>query len=306
MTRMIVCAALILSAVTLSAEEAIVATVNGVPIKASELEQAIDRLIPRISFHGEVSEEKRAELRDKALDDLISMELRYQDATAKGVKLDTKMVKEQMAAIRGQFNAKSDYEKALKRAGMTESTLRQQVEKEVLVYQLTQKTVVEPSRMADEALKEYYEKNRSKFRQPERVRLRVISVKEESKAREAYEKIRAGEDFGSVAAKMSEDNYRIMGGDTGYVHKGRFIPEIENLAWKLPNGAVGGPVQGQGNGTWFIIKVEDKSPERDLPFEEVKDKLRADLESKRSNELMAKWLAELKAKSRIEITSKKP
>ncbi len=305
MKRMIVCAALILSAVTISAEEAIVATVNGVPIKESELEQAIDRLIPRVSFHGGVSEEKRAELRDKALDDLISRELRYQDATAKGIKLDTKMVKEQMASIRGQFNGKSDYEKALQRAGMTEAPLRQQVEKDVLVYQLTQKTVVEPSRMTDEALKEYYEKNRNKFRLPERVHLRVISVKEESKAREAYDKIKAGEDFGNVAARMSEDNYRIMGGDAGYVHKGRMIPEVEDLAWKLPKGAVGGPVHGQG-GTWFIIKVEDKSPERDMSFEEVKDKLRTDLESKRSNELMAKWLEELKSKSKIEMTSKNP
>ncbi len=304
MLRSIVFAALLLWATGISAQETVIARVNGAAITSNELEQAIDRLMPKMSFHGGVSDEKRSELHQKALDDLISRELRYQDAVAKGVKLDKKMVKDQMAAIRGQFDTKSDYEKALQRAGLTEAKLRDQVEKDVLVYQLTQKVVAEPSRMSDAALKEYYEKNRNKFRLPERIRLRVISMKEESKAREAYQKIKDGEDFGNVAAKMSEDNYRIMGGDTGYIHKGRMIPEVEELAWKLPKGAVGGPIQG--GGFWFIIRVEEKSPARELTFDESKDKLRKELESQRSTELMDKWLDELRAKSKIEILSKNP
>ncbi len=302
--RYLIAASLLASAVSVSADEAIVAKVNGVAIRSTQLEQAIDQLIPKVSFHGGVSEEKRAELRQKALDDLISNELRYQDAVAKGISLDKKMVKEQLESVRGQFDTKSDYEKALKRAGMTEGQLRETVEKEVLVYQLTQKVVVVPSRMSDAALKEYYDKNRDKFRQPESIRLRVISMKEESKAREAYQRVSSGEDFGNVAARMSEDNYRIMGGDTGYIHKGRMISQVEDLAWKLPLGTVGGPVQG--GGFWFIIKVEERSPARELSFEESKDKLRKELEARRSNELMEKWMDELKSRSKIEIISDKP
>ncbi len=304
MIRYLIAALLLASAVGVSADEAIVAKVNGVAIRSTQLEQAIDQLIPRVSFHGGVSEEKRAELRQKALDDLISKELRYQDAVAKGISLDKKMVKEQLESVRGQFDTKSDYGKALKRAGMTEGQLRETVEKEVLVYQLTQKMVVLPSRMSDAALKEYYDKNRDKFRQPESIRLRVISMKEESKAREAYQKVTSGEDFGNVAARMSEDNYRIMGGDTGYIHKGRLIPQVEDLAWKLPLGTVGGPVQG--GGFWFIIKVEERSPARELTFDESKDKLRKELEARRSNELMEKWMDELKSRSKIEMIPDKP
>jgi parvulin-like peptidyl-prolyl isomerase len=299
MKRLIVCALLVFWATNIVADDKVVAKVNGVAIRSTELEQAIDRLIPKISFHGGVSEEKRAELRQQALDDLVSRELRYQDAMAKGIKLDKNMVKEQLALVRGQFDKKGDYEKALKRAGMTESQLREQVEKEVLVHQLTEKIVVAPSRMSDSALKEYYDNNRSKFSQPESIRLRVISMKDEGKAREAYQKIKKGEDFGNVAARMSEDNYRIMGGDAGFVHKGRMIKEVEYLAWKLPKGSLGGPLLASGS--WFIIRVEDISPAREIPFEEAKDKLRKELEKKRSTELMNKWIDELKAKSKIEI-----
>jgi parvulin-like peptidyl-prolyl isomerase len=292
-------AALLAITLNVSAEESIVARVNGVAIRSTELELAIDRLLPRMSFHGGVSSEKRAEVRKKALDELINRELRYQDAVAKGMKLNQGMVNEQLAAIRGQYDTKSDYENALRRAGMTEGQLREQVEKEVLVHQITEKITVEPARMSDKALKEYYEKNRSKFRQPERIRLRVISMKEENKAKEAYQKIKNGEDFGNVAAKMSEDKYSIMGGDVGFIHKGRMLPAVEDVAWKLPKGAVGGPLLA--NGTWFIIKVEDRTPARDLSFDEVKVKLKKELESERSNELMEKWLSELKAKATIEI-----
>ncbi len=291
-------------AMTASADESIVARVNGVAIRSTELEQAIDRLLPRVSFHGGVSEEKRAAVRQKALDELISRELRYQDAVAKGIKLDKNMVNERLTAIRGQFNGKSEYEKALKRAGMTEDQLRVVVEKEVLVSQLTQKMTVEPSRVSDQALKEYYDKNRSKFRIPERMRLRVISMKEESKAKEAFQKIKDGEDFANVAAQMSEDQYSILGGDTGFIHKGRMVPEVEDFAWKLPKGNVGGPFLA--GGMWFIIRVEEKVPARELSFEESKDKLRKEMESQRQNELMAKWLDELKAKAKIEIIQKNP
>ncbi len=297
-------AALMAIALTAVAEESIVAKVNGAPITAAELEQATDRLLPQMSFHGGVSSEKRAEVRQKALDDLISRELRYQDAVARGIKLDKGMVKEQMAAIRGQFASKSEYEKALKRAGMTEGQFREQLEKDVLVYQVTQKVTVEPARMSDQALKEYYEKNRSKFQLPERIRLQVISMKEESKAKEAYQKIKSGEDFGSVAAKMSEDRYSVTGGDVGFIHKGRMIPAVEDMAWKLPKGAVGGPLLA--NGTWYIVRVEERAPARDLSFDEVKAKLKKEMESQRSNELTEKWLGDLKAKAKIEILSKKP
>ena len=300
----LIAVALIAIALTVSAVESIVAKVNGAAITSTELEQAIDRLLPRMSFHGGVSSEKRAEVRQKALDDLIGRELRYQDAVAKGMKPDKSMVKEQMAAIRGQFTSKSEYEKALKRAGMTEDQFREQVEKDVLVYQVTQRVTVEPSRMSDQALKEYYEKNRSKFQVPETIRLRVISMKEESKAKEAYQKIKSGEDFGNVAARMSEDNYSVTGGDVGTIHKGRMIPAVEDMAWKLPKGAVGGPLLA--GGTWYIIRVEDRTPARDLSFDEVKARLRKELESQRSNELMEKWLGELKAKSTIEILPKNP
>lgn len=283
------------------AEEAVVARVNGAAILQTELEQAVDKLIPRATFHGSVSNEKRDEFREKALEDLIIRELQYQDALAKGMKPEKKQVKEQMKTIRDRFSSKKDYKKALNQAGLTEDQLQSRVEKDVLVAQVIAKITIEPSQLTPAEVQGHYEKNSDKFKQPESVRLRIISAKAEVKAKEALSKAAGGGDFGEIAARMSEDNYRVKGGDIGYVHRGRLYPELENAAFNMKAGAIGGPINAEG--TWFIIKVEDKLPERQLSFEEVKNKLKKELEAKRSGELMEKWMGELKSKAKIEIVS---
>jgi len=53
--------------------------------------------------------------------------------------------------------------------------------------------------------------------------------------------------------------------------------------------------------TCFIIKLEEKKPAHQMTFEEAKDKLKKELEKKRSNELREKWMADLRAKAKIEI-----
>ena len=45
---------------------------------------------------------------------------------------------------------------------------------------------------------------------------------------------------------MSEDNYRIKGGDIGYIHRGRVVQEIEDVAFKLKKGEMSDLIKGNG------------------------------------------------------------
>jgi parvulin-like peptidyl-prolyl isomerase len=64
-------------------------------------------------------------------------------------------------------------------------------------------------------------------------------------------------------------------------------------------GEVSGLIRTEG--MWFIIKVDEKKSEQRLTFGEAKDKLKKELEARRSAELLEKWNQELKAKAKIEI-----
>lgn len=295
----IIAAFILSSSFSSFADESVVAKINGTVITERELEDAVSRIIPRSTFHGNVTEERRNEFRQQALDELINRELEYEDAVAKGMKPDRKMVNDQMDSILGRFQTKKEYKKALEQAGMNEDRLRAQVEKDTLAYQAVMKTTTEPAHMSDGALKEYYEKNIEKFKQPESVKLRLISAKDKSKAKAALSRLNGGEDFGKVAAGMSEDSYRVMGGDIGYMHKGMLLQELEDAAFQLNVGEVSGLISAGGN--WYIIKAEDKRPAHQVSFDDARAKLKKELETKRAKELMEKWVSDLRAKAKIEV-----
>ena len=157
--------------------------------------------------------------------------------------------------------------------------------------------------MSETNLKEFYDKHITEFKKPESAKLRVISTKDEKKASEILEKLKAGEDMAQVANAMSEDDYKSKGGDIGYVHKGRIAPEIDKAAFNLKVGEVSAPIHVED--VWYIIKVEDKKPEYAVPFEEAKGKLEKELETEKALELQKKWIADLKSKAKIEILLKK-
>jgi parvulin-like peptidyl-prolyl isomerase len=289
----------ILFCISSYAADSVVATVNGTALTQRDLENEVNKLIQQITFHHNVSPEKRKEYYGKALDELINRELEYQDAVAKGIKPDKGKIDAQMERLRKRFKSENDYKVALDKEGMTEKSLRKMVEKEMLVRSVIDKTVTEASAVSERQLKEYYEKNTSKFKEPETVRLRLISTNDEKKAKDILAKLKAGADFAKTATDFSEDNYRVSGGDIGYVHRGRMIPEVENVAFKTKVGGISGLIKA--GDYWYIIKVEDKKPEHQMSFDDVKVNLKKQLEAERAAELNKKWLDSLRAKAKIEV-----
>ena len=291
---------IILFSVSAYADDVVVAKVNGATFTKKDLETEVDRLIPQATFHRKVTEEKRKLYYDKAIEALVNRELQYQDAVAKGVEVDKEKVNAQMENIRKRFTPEK-YKAALEKDGITEEKLRAQVEKEVLVQAINEKKETE-ARISEKDVKEYYEKNPAKFKQPDTVQLRIITTTDEKKAQDILAKIKAGEDFGDIAYKMSEDPYRVKGGDIGYMHKGRMLAEIEEAAFKLKVGEVSDIVKVEN--AWFIIKLEDKKPEHMLSFEEIKGELKKELEKNRIQELKEAWITDLRAKAKIEVLLK--
>ena len=284
------------------ADDVVVAKVNGTVFTQKDLEAEVDRLIPQATFHRNVPQEKRKFYYDKAIEALVNRELQYQDAVAKGMEIDKEKVNAQMEKIRKKFKSPEEYKAALEKEGITEEKVRAQVEKEMIVQKVVTTKVTEASKISEKDLKEYYEKNASKFKQPESVKLRIISAKDEKKAQDILARIKAGEDFGDLAYKMSEDSYRVKSGDIGYMHKGRMLPEIEEAAFKLKVGEMSDLIKAENN--WFIIKLEDKKPEHQVSFEEAKDKLKNELETTRAQELKEAWITDLRAKAKIEVLLK--
>ena len=130
--------AILISFVSLHAEEAVVAKVNGTVLTNKDLEIEVDRVIAKTTFHRDVPIEKRKRFYGQAVEELIVRELQYQNGLENGLKPDKARVDAQVDKIKKRFGAEQ-YKASLEKAGMTEEMLRSQIEKEMVIQAILAK-----------------------------------------------------------------------------------------------------------------------------------------------------------------------
>jgi peptidyl-prolyl cis-trans isomerase C len=287
------------------------AKVNGIAITQREVDEATAILLPRASYHGNVAPEKIRELQKKALDNLIKEELFYREGLKKGYKVPKSDIGKRVDEIIKKYPSKSAFKDALKKYGITEEDVRKKVGHMMLADLLLKEEVYKKAEITENQLLDYYEKNREKFQKPEAARLSHILIKvppeaskEEKeklkkKAENIYEKLKKGEDFAKLAWDNSDDPSRVKGGDLGVVHRGRLEPDVEGPAFALKKGEMSGIVPSLFG--HHIFKALEKLPPQQLKFEEVKDKLKKELEEKEVENRLTNLVKTLKENAKIEI-----
>ena len=66
-----------------------------------------------------------------------------------------------------------------------------------------------------------------------------IIAEAKKEAEEIYKKVKAGEDFATLAKEYSQDEYSaVNGGDLGFFEKGQMVPEFEKAAFSLEENKV--------------------------------------------------------------------
>lgn len=289
----------------------VVATVNEVKITAAEVNQQVQRLLPaEVTFHSAMNEERKKGLEDKALNVLVDTELQYQDALAKGLKPDKKETAKELERIVAGYKSKKEYKKVLENAGFTEESLKRFLERAKVAEKIKKREVDDKVRVTDEAVKEYYEKNRSMYLKPEEYKASHILIKvapaataEEkdklkARAEALLKRVMGGEDFADVAAAESEDSSRILGGNIGSFHAGQTVPEFEEAVKKLKVGEVSGVVQTMYG--FHIIKLTAKKESRQIPFEEIREKVKSQMIEREKKRLTEEWMNGLKSRAKIE------
>lgn len=288
----------------------VAATVNDVPITFAEVEEEINRVIARALYHRDVSPEKREAFRKEALERLIEKELGYQEAKRREIKAEKEKIREKVEEVKKRFPSEKAFEEALKRRSLTLKKYEELIEKEFIADKIFRAEVDDKAKTGDAELKAYYDGNMHRYREQEKIKVRHIMImfdpskgeedkeRARAKAMEALKRIKAGEDFATLAHEYSEDSYKAKGGDLGYIHRGRMEPDIEKAAFGLKTGETMGPAETEQG--FYLIKVEDRIPERQLSFDEVKERIRSELEGRKKEETRKEWVNSLREKAKIE------
>jgi peptidyl-prolyl cis-trans isomerase D len=152
-----------------------------------------------------------------------------------------------------------------------------------------------PQDVSDVDAEAYYKEHASEYEQPRRVHVAHILVrvppvggseaenKAKAKIEDVLRRARAGEDFGKLAAEVSEDTANAShGGDVGFVGPGELVPQFEQAAFALKKGEISpSPVRTPFG--YHAIKVLDVREASRTPLKDVQAAIKQKLAAERAD-----------------------
>ena len=122
-----------------------------------------------------------------------------------------------------------------------------------------------------------------------------------SRAEDALKKAKASknyEEFGLLAEKVSEDDWRVMMGDHKSIHRGRMPAPVEKAVFSMKPGEVSDVIDT--GDSLCIARVNSREETKLVPFEEVRPSLKSQLESGKEAAVQKAFESRLKKNSKIE------
>jgi peptidyl-prolyl cis-trans isomerase C len=150
-------------------------------------------------------------------------------------------------------------------------------------YELQEET---KAALTDEAMHQTYDDAVKSVGGQEEVRARHILVETEDEAKSILDQLKGGADFATLAKEKSKDPGAAEGGDLGYFSKDQMVPEFADVAFKMYPGQLSNPVKTQFG--WHIIKLEDKRTKQPPEFAKVKDQIEQFLTRKAQTDFITK------------------
>lgn len=288
--------------------------VNGAVLTEAEVVRQMYTMFPYASQHGGFPKTLEADIRKGAIEMIVFEELLYQEAKRLNIPIAPDRLSKAQAAFRRELGP-SDYQQYLQTEcqGSTQ-VLREKIRRSLLIEKMLETEVEKKAVVTDAAAKAYYDKNQKQFEKPESLRIQTISIlppqtggtavdkEARKKAEEAYRsavKAKSYQEFGLLAEKISDDDWRVNMGDRKLVDISKLPPEVVRSAAAMKPGDISNLIQ-LGN-AYTIFRLVDHVPAGKTPFESVKAKLKSDLQKQKRVELRAALNQRLHKNSKIEV-----
>jgi len=309
--------AIVLAATTASAAqllEGIVVRVGDRIITRTQYERRLRERLAEVDQTGDPAH--AAELKQKARDGLVNeliSELLIKDrADRLGITVSDADIKEAVNRLKQQYNITTDeqFAESLKQSGLTRTEMEARLRETLITNKVFARELRNRSDLTDPELRERYNREKERYRLPERAHLReLVVLKPDNAAKMDEARTRANEvaaaarkpgtDFANLATTMSESVSKDKGGDLGEVNKGDLVAELDKAVFNAAPGTIIGPVETKS--AWFIMKVEQRLPSEVPAFESVKEKLRRDADEETFQRDYKAYIETLRKDAFIEI-----
>jgi hypothetical protein len=288
--------------------------VNGAVLTEADVVREMNTIFPYARQHGGVPKAMEADIRKGAIEMIVFEELLYQEAGRLKVPISTEQLSKAEVAFRKQLGA-SDYEQYLRAECQgSKQVLREKIRRSLLIEKMLKTEIEQKSVITAAVAKAYYDKNPKQFETPESLRIQTISIippqgggsdankEARRRAEEAYKlstTTKGYQDFGLLAEKMSEDDWRVNMGDRKFVEVSKLPPPVVQAAAVMKAGEVSKLIQ-LGN-AYTIFRLVEHTYAGKKPFAVVKTRLQSDLRIQKRADLRSALNKQLRKNAKIEI-----
>ena len=293
----------------------VVAVINDEAITQSELEIYLRPIYEDLKqqYQGDELMRRLNDTRLKLLNQMIEDRLVFQQAKTRGVTVDESELDEQLEQVKHRYPSSETLEKEMASQGYNLSELRENIRRQLLIRRLQDIEVRSRVVVSPREIEEYYKNHLLDFTEETRLKLLSITIR---KTKEAEEKgladeaakkkiesiearIRKGEAFETLARGLSEDVHASEGGEVGWVKKGELLSSIETSLYEMKAGSISPVLESPGG--YHLFKIEEKNPGREIPLDEVRDKIRMTLFREKAEKRFKEWMNELKTHAYISV-----
>lgn len=301
-----------------------VAVVNGAVLTDRDLLREMYAIFPYAKQHNGFPRAMEADIRQGALKMIEFEELVYQEAKRRHMTIAPERLAKAGKRFRAQFGSDQDYREFLKaEANGSIHMARTKIERSLLIEDLLKAEVTKKSWIPMAEARAFYAKYPERFNLPESYALQSITimppvrptpkqpappaptpqqwkemyVRAENALRQARS-AKTYEEFGILAEKISEDDYRVMMGNHGNLQTSDVPPVILQAISKLQPGQISDLIQTDG--TYTIIRVNAHTPARTQKFDEAYNALRVQMRRKKEETLRHELDAKLRKNAKIE------
>jgi peptidyl-prolyl cis-trans isomerase SurA len=247
--------------------DSIVAVVNNDVIVRSELNSAIDMVIPELQARGTAIPPQDV-LEKQVLERLILKRLQLQQAASAGIEVDDATLNEAMTSIASRNGMSLEQlRETLEAGGVPFEDFRKDTREQILTTRLQQQEVLQRINVSDAEVDRFLKQQGDSLIERREVRLQHILVAlpdnpseaqvaaARAKAGKLLAQIRGGASFADVAASNSDGRRALEGGDLGWFP----MAEVPTLAMEpartLAKGEVSEPIQSPSG--FHLIRVAD-------------------------------------------------
>jgi len=297
-----------------------VARVNGVVLTDRDLLREMFTIFPYARQHNGFPAAQEPTIRQGALEMIIFEELLYQDAVRRNMTVPPQKVKQAEMEFQRSFGSPDKYQEFLKAEMQGNPELvRQKIRRSLLIEQVLKTELDSKSMVSAAEARAYYDKHLDRFKQAESFQFQTISIlpprhidpskltpqqKSElrKRAQDGLRQAKAAksyEDFGLLAEKISEDDFRVNMGEHKSVKREELPPEVVKVLVSMQPGQVSDLVQVQS--AYTILRLGAHTPAHTLSFEAVKTALQQELQKDKYEKLRSKLAKQLRANAKVEL-----